>query len=159
MGLKEKSSVVSILLGVFLAAVAVAEITYVILTGNDNIRIFLVSSALGIFVVLGLATLRVVQNDNDVEDTHKTISSVLTKECPDYWTKTWSTCNKNYVCSPIYTLPDGTEMKMRNATAALDLANYNQESSESRCTAVLSNDASYPFTDMVNRCNAHNRVV
>lgn len=159
MGLKKNSSVVSILLGVFLAAIAVAEITYVILTGNENIRIFLVSSALGIFVVLGIATLRVVQNDNDVEDTHKTISNVTTKECPDYWTKTWSACNKNYVCSPLYTLPDGTQMKMRPGTGTLDLANYNQESTESRCTAALSPDASFPFTEMVNRCNAHNRVV
>eukprot|EP00873_Tetraselmis_striata_P026949 jgi/Tetstr1/447213/TSEL_034650.t1 len=159
MGLKENSSVVSILLGVLLAAIAVAEITFVVLTGNQNIRIFLVSSALGIFVVLGLATLRVVQNDNDIEDAHKAISDVSAKECPDYWTRSWNSCSDNYVCSPVYTLPDGTEMKMRPGTGTLDLANYNQESADSRCETVLNPDASFPFTDMVNRCNARNRVV
>ena len=89
MGLKEKSSVVSILIGVLLAAVAIAQITYVILSGNENIRIFLVGSAMGIFVVLGLTVLRVVQNDNDVEDLHKERATAKAKECPDYWARQW----------------------------------------------------------------------
>ena len=156
MGLKENSSVVSILLGVLLAAVAIAQVTYVILSGNENIRIFLVGSAMGIFVVLGLAVLRVVQNDNDIEESHKEKASVKAKQCPDYWKRTWDCDNKNYVCDPEYTLPDGTEMKMAQMER-LNLVDFNSDPPSTNCDAVLSPNATYAYTEMVNRCSAWSR--
>jgi len=156
MGLKEKSSVVSILIGVLLAAVAIAQITYVILSGNENIRIFLVGSAMGIFVVLGLTVLRVVQNDNDVEDVHKERATAKAKECPDYWAREWRCGEKTFQCKPQFSLPDGTEMRMSQANE-FTLAEYNTETAANRCDDVLSAEASHPYTDLVNRCNARAR--
>ena len=156
MGLKEKSSVVSILIGVLLAAVAIAQITYVILSGNENIRIFLVGSAMGIFVVLGLTVLRVVQNENDVEDLHKERASAKAKECPDYWARKWVCGEKTFQCKPEYSLPDGTMMKMSDG-GEFSLADKNMDPASTRCQEYLDPDASYPYTDLVNRCNARAR--
>lgn len=153
MGLKEKSSVVSILLGVFLAAIAIAEITYVILSGNESIRIFLVGSALGIFVVLGLAVLRVIQNENDIEDAHKDKSSTKPSDCPDYWKRKWNCGTKAYECLPGYDLPDGTSMKMVE-TGPKMLSDFGSD----KCADITDENASYPYTEMVNRCNAWTRA-
>ena len=153
MGLKENSSVVSILLGVFLAAIAIAEITYVILSGNESIRIFLVGSALGIFVVLGLAVLGVVQNESDIEDAHKDKANTKPTNCPDYWKRKWNCSSKVYECSPTYVLPDGTTMKMVDSGDEI-LSDYGSD----KCAAITSENASYPYTEMVNRCNAWTRA-
>lgn len=158
MGLKDKSTVVSVLVGVFLAAIAVAQIVYVLLSGNETIRIYLIASSLGIFVVLGVIAVRVMRNDEDVEEQHAALSNTTAKSCPDFWTRRWSPCTKNYLCNPSYTLRDGTQVKMTTDGAELNLAEWNQMGSPAeRCTAVLSNSASYPFTDMVNKCNAFTR--
>lgn len=156
MGLKEKSGVVSILLGVLVAAIAIAQLTYVIISGNESIRIFLVGSAMGMFAVLGLAILRVVENDSDVDEAHKERASTLARDCPDFWRRSWDCNTSSYTCSPTYDLPDGSSMRMREGSD-INLATFNGETPENRCTEVRKGDASFSYTEMINRCNAWSR--
>lgn len=158
MGLKDNSNVVSVLLGVFFAAVAVAQIAYVILSGNTSIRIFLVGSSLGIFVVLGLTILRVVKNDSEVDETHTELSQLKAKNCPDYWTRKWDKCSGNYQCIPQFELPSGETIRMIPAETGgeMSLSEFNSQPS-TKCTEIRDDAAAYPFTEMVNRCNAKDR--
>jgi uncharacterized membrane protein len=157
MGLKDKSSVVSVLLAVFVAAIAIAQVTYVILTGNTNIRIFLIASAVGSFVVLAVVAIDVIKNEKDIGETKKELSTPKAKDCPEYWTRTWSPCSKSYSCSSKYTLPDGTEMQMTPSEMNINLTDYNQ-SHTTNCGLVGGNEATYPFMEMVNRCRANART-
>jgi hypothetical protein len=157
MGLKDKSSVVSILLAVLVAAIGIAQVAYVILSGNTNIRIFLIASALGSFVVLAIVAIDVIKNEKDIGETKKELSNPMAKECPDYWTRTWSPCLKTYSCSSKYTLPDGTEMLMTPSEMNMNLNEYNS-AKERNCDLVSGNEASYPFMEMVNRCKAYSQT-
>lgn len=156
MGLKEKSSIVSVILSVFIAAIAIAQVTYVILTGNTNIRIFLIASAIGSFAVLAVVAMHVIQSDKAVGETRKDLATPKAKDCPEYWTRTWSPCKKSYSCSSKYTLPDGTEMLMTPVEANIDLTDYNM-SAVNNCATVQGGDANYPYMEMINRCRAHAR--
>lgn len=158
MGLKEKSGTVSVLLGVLLVSVAVAELAFVVVTKNESVRVFLVSSALGIFVVLGMAALRVMKNDNDVDDAHARLATPVATDCPDFWTRTWNKCAGNYDCSPEFTLPDGSKVKMRESMQTLNLASFNSDTSEQKCLDTQGQNASFPFTEMLNRCTAYKRM-
>lgn len=157
MGLKDKSSVVSILLAVFVAAVAIAQVTFVILSGNTSIRIFLIASAVGSFIVLAVVAIDVIKNEKDIGETKKELSAPKAKDCPEYWTRTWSPCSKSYSCSSNYTLPDGTEMQMTPSAMNINLSEYN-ESHQTNCSHVDGNEASYPFIEMVNRCRANKQT-
>lgn len=156
MGLKDKSAVVSILLGVLFASIAVSMLAYVALTGNQNLRIYLVTTALGIFVTIGLIVMKILENRKEIEEAHKERAQVIAKGCPNFWSRTWDPCTESYVCSPMYDLPDGTTIKMRPGTQMndLNLAVYNQEPANTRCNAILSQGATFPFVEMINRCHA-----